>query len=98
MSGGDDRGRMRGFIELKTNVVSAAARKKHCLLLVEACLATYFRGWVLNCGVTLLLNIVCVPPKPEMVSLHREEEQREQGGLYGETSSCRYCGAILCTH
>ena len=41
---------------------------------------------------------VCVPPKPEMVSLHREEEQREQGGLYGETSSCMYCGAILCTH
>ena len=57
MSGGDDRWRMGGFIELKTNVISAAARKKQCLLLVEACLAACSRGWVLNCGVTLLLNI-----------------------------------------
>lgn len=34
---------------------------------------------------------------PEMVSQHWEEEQREQGGLYVETSTCRYCGTIPCT-
>ena len=37
-------------------------------------------------------------PNPEMLSLHREEEQKERDGLYGETSSCKYCGAVLCTH
>ena len=35
---------------------------------------------------------------PEMLSLHREEEQREQGGLYWEASSCGYCCVVLCTH
>ena len=29
-------------------------------------------------------------PNPKMHRLHWEEEWREQGGLYGETSFCRY--------
>ena len=37
-------------------------------------------------------------PNQEMLSLHREQEQREQGGLYWETGSCGYCGAVLYTH
>ena len=35
---------------------------------------------------------------PRPLSLHREEEQREQDGLYWVTNSCRYCGMVLCTH
>ena len=37
-------------------------------------------------------------PNPETLSLHREEEQREQGGLYWETNFCRYCSMVLNTH
>ena len=37
-------------------------------------------------------------PNPEMLSLHREQIWREQDGLYWETSSCRRCGGVLCTH
>ena len=43
-------------------------------------------------------RFVCVfLPHPEMLCLHREEEWREWGGLYWETSSCKYCGVVLCT-
>ena len=89
-----------GITKLKTNLISAAAKKKQCLLLGEVCLAAWSRGWVQHCGTILLLNVFCFvfSPNPEMLSLHREEERREQGGLYWETSSCRYCGAVLCTH
>ena len=48
------------------------------------------------CEMTLLLNVFS--PNREMLSLHREEEQREWGGLYGETTFCRYCDAALCTY
>ena len=34
---------------------------------------------------------------PETLSLHKEEEWREQDG-FGETSSCICCGAVLCIH
>ena len=93
--GGDDE----GITKLKTSVISAAAERKQCLLLGGACLATCSRGWVQHCGMTLLLNVFCFmfSPNPEMLSLHREEEWREWGGLYWETSSCKYCGAVLCT-
>ena len=37
-------------------------------------------------------------PNPEMLSLHREEERRERGGLYGETSSCTCCRVVFCTN
>ena len=37
-------------------------------------------------------------PSPETLSLHREEERRERGGVYAETNFCRYCGVVLCTH
>ena len=37
-------------------------------------------------------------PNPETASLHWEEEQRERGGLYGETSFCRYRGVVLRMH
>ena len=37
-------------------------------------------------------------PNPGMLSLHKEEERREQGGLYWESSSSRYCGMVLCTY
>ena len=43
--------------KLKTNVISAVALKKQCLLLCEACLAACSRGWVQHCRMTLLLNI-----------------------------------------
>ena len=35
---------------------------------------------------------------PETLSLHREEEWRKRGGLYGETVRVDTCGAVLCTH
>ena len=76
----------------------AAAQKKQCLLLGEACLAVSSRRWVQHCGMTLPMNVFLFflfSPVPEMLSLHREEEQREQGALYWETSSCRYCGASV---
>ena len=107
---GDDKWRKtwgRGWGEgdekitkLKTNVISAVALKKQCLLLCEACLAACSRGWVQHCRMTLLLNffLFVFLPNPEMLSLHEEEEQREQGVLYGETSSCRYCGVVLCAN
>ena len=69
-----------GITKLKTNVISGAAERKHCLLLGEACLAACSRRWVQLCEMTLLLNVFS--PNREMLSLHREEEQREQGGLY----------------
>ena len=49
-----------GITKLKTNLISAAAERKQCLLLGEACLAACSRGWVQHCGMTLLLNFVFV--------------------------------------
>ena len=94
MSEGD-----KEITKLKTNVILAVTKKLY-LLLGEACLAACSRGWVKHCRMALLLNIFLFifSQDPEMLSLHREEEWREWGGLYGETSSCRYCGAVLCTY
>ena len=64
---------------MKTNVISAATERKKCLLLGEACLAACSRGWVQHCLMTLLLNVFVFLPNLEMVSVHREEEWREQG-------------------
>ena len=36
-------------------------------------------------------------PNPEVASLHCEEERRERGVLYAETSFCRYRGVVSCT-
>ena len=85
------RGEDEGITKLKTNVISAAAERKQCLLLGEACLAACSRGWVKYHGITLPLNVFCLC----MLSLHREEEGRKQSGLYWGTSSCRYCGVVL---
>ena len=41
---------------------------------------------------------VCVLAKARDAQSAQQEEQREQGRLYWETSSYRYCGAVLCTH
>ena len=81
---------------MKTNVISAAVKKKQCLLLGEACLAACSRGWVQHCGRTLLLNVFLFvfSADPETLSLHRDEKRRQRGGLYWETNSCRYCGAV----
>ena len=35
---------------------------------------------------------------PNMLSMHWAEKQRGPDGLYRETSSCRYCGTVLCMH
>ena len=37
-------------------------------------------------------------PSPETLSLHREEGRRERDVLCWQTSSCRFCGVVLCTH
>ena len=53
-----------GITKLKTNVISAAAERKRCLLLGKVCLAACSRGWVQHCGMTLPLNVfVCVLTK-----------------------------------
>ena len=49
------RGRERGegdegITKLKTNVISAAAERKPCLVLGESCLAVCSRGWVQHCA------------------------------------------------
>ena len=46
-----------GVIELEINVISAAIRKRCCLLLGGACVAACSGGWVQHCGMTLLLNV-----------------------------------------
>ena len=46
-----------GITKLKTNVISAAAEKKQCLLLGEVCLAACSGEWVQYC---LLLGEVCL--------------------------------------
>ena len=48
-------------------------------------------GWQ-HCRMTMF---VVFPPSPELISLHRKKERREWGGLYGETSSCRFCGSFM---
>ena len=53
-----------GITMLRTNVISAAAEKKQCLLLGEVCLAACSRGWGQHCRMTLPLNVfVCVLAK-----------------------------------
>ena len=81
-------------------MISVATKRKQCLLLSEVCLEACFRG-----GGAAPPNdfapehfLFVFSPNPEMLSLHREEEQREQGGLYWEASSCGYCCVVLCTH
>ena len=49
-----------GITNLKTNVISSAAKRKQCLLLGEACLAACCRGWAQHCGMTLLLKVFCL--------------------------------------
>ena len=48
-----------GITKLKI-VISAAAERKQCLLLGEACLAACSRGWEQHCGMTLPLNVYCL--------------------------------------
>ena len=81
-------------------MISAATERKQCLLLGEAGLAALFQrvGAALRNDFAPERFLFEFSPNPGMLSLHREEERREQGGLYGETSSCRYCGAVLCTY
>ena len=55
------RGRGKGdeeITKLKTTVISAAAKRKQCLLLGKACLAACSRGWVQHFGTT---RYKCVP-------------------------------------
>ena len=49
IKGGRRGGGDEGITKLKTNVISAAAERKQCLLLGEACLAACSRGWVQHC-------------------------------------------------
>ena len=82
---GRERGEVdEGMTKLKTNVISAATERKQRLSLGEACLAACSKRWVQHCGMTLRLNVFLFVFKSnlEMLSLHREEERREQGGLY----------------
>ena len=59
--GGRERGKGdEGIVNLKTNVISAAAERKQCLSLGEACQAACSRGWVQHYGMTLLLNVFCL--------------------------------------
>ena len=88
---GDD-----GITKLKTNAISAAAERKQCLLLGEACLAAGSRGWVQHCGMTLLLNVFCLLSRQIQRSSVCTVQGRgagERGGFHWETSSSRYCGA-----
>ena len=41
-----------GIMELKINVILAAAERKQCLLLGAACLVACSRGWVQHCRMT----------------------------------------------
>ena len=52
--------REEGITKLKTNLISAAAKKKQYLLLGEVCLAACSKGWVRHRGMTLLLNGFCL--------------------------------------
>ena len=69
-----------GITKLKTNVTSTATERKLCLLLGEACLAACSRGWQNDIAPERFLFVFSL--NPEMLSLHREEEWKEQGGLY----------------
>ena len=72
--------------KLKTNKISAAG-KPQCLLHFGVRLASCSRGWAQHCRMTVHLSAFCLCPRQiQMHSLHWEEEWREQGGLYGETS------------
>ena len=52
---------------------------------------------IAECPCSLTFFLLVFLPNPKMLSLHREEERREQGGLYWETSSCRHCVSAVCS-
>ena len=88
MTGGDEgrgmRGGDEGVTQLKTKVISAAAQRKQCLLLGEACLAACSRGWVQGASRNDLAperSLFVFSPNSEALSLLRE----------GDTKSCGYC-------
>ena len=49
-----------GIKQLKTNVISAAAERKQCLLLGEACLTACSRGLVQHRRMAMLVNVFCL--------------------------------------
>ena len=86
--------------ELNTSTISAAAKKTPCLLHFGALPGNLFHrvGAALRNDLAPECFLFGFSPNPEMASLHWKEERDERGGVYGETSFCRYCGVVLCMH
>ena len=99
MGGGGKREGDEGITKLKTSVISAAAERKQCLLLGKAYLPACSRGWVQHCRMTLLLNVfVCVLARSRNAGSAQGKGAERSGFVVLETRSCRYLGAVLCTH
>ena len=71
--------------KLKTNKISAAGKKTRCLQHFGVCLATCSRrvGTAMLNDLAPEYSLFVFLLIPEMVSLHGEGEQREQGRLRG---------------
>ena len=94
---------VRGWEDHKVeNVISAATKRRQCLLLGGGCLAACSRGWVQHCRMTLLLNVFCLcSRKIQRCSVYTGKRREENsvdciGKQFLQILWCGFMHTLIC--